>query len=71
MDYTELDVDQQKQILKSRIAGWEAEHFGHTLNLAAGEAVKDKATIDASGRALKILEASILAGRAELEKLGE
>lgn len=71
MDYSELDVDQQKQILKSRIAGWEADHYGHSINLAAGEAVKDKDTIFASNKAMKILESSITAGRAELEKLGE
>lgn len=70
MDYSILTVDQQKEILRGRVAAWEADHYGHTINLMALEANgvpdADKA---ATRTALATLEASILDGRAELERL--
>ncbi len=63
MEYQEVDKNQQQAILKGRLAGWEGDHLGHTLNLAAGQAAGDQATIEASQDAIRVLEASIEAGR--------
>lgn len=63
MDYIEVSKAQQEQILKQRIAGWESDHWGHQINLLAGQANNDQQTIDVSNSALKVLEASITAAR--------
>lgn len=70
MEYSQVDKDQKIQMLKGRILGWESEHFGHEINLTALEAVGSSDLEKASSvRALEVLEASILAGRAKLAEL--
>ena len=69
MEYTEFTVVQQRQLLKSRIAGWEADHFGHEINLMAGQTVRDQSTIDASETALRVLEDSVNAAKEMLTTL--
>ena len=69
MDYSEVTTDQRIAILKGRIAGWETDHFGHEINLAAGQAANDPTTIEQSQTAMTILEASIAAGKKMLDDL--
>lgn len=70
MEYEHVSKDQQVAILKGRLAGWEADHFGHEINLAALDASDAGETEKTSTRtALRTLEASITAGRAKLAEL--
>ena len=72
-EYTEFTAEQQEQVLKSRIAGWEADHFGHEINKQAFEALPDsddKAIgIKQSKDAQTTLEASIQSAKSHLSKL--
>lgn len=61
MEYTQLSEAQQKQMLESRLAGLEAEHFNHTVNLTLLEASGDnsdqvKAAIKDAKEAIKVIE---------------
>lgn len=71
MEYQEITVDQRRQIIKGRLAGWEADHFGHTLNLAALNAngVTEGPDVDNTEKALATLAATIEVGREELAAL--
>lgn len=69
MEYTEFSVEQQENAVRGKIAAWESDHYNHSINLAAGKAAGDKATVEVSERAMATLEKSIEAGRAELEAL--
>jgi hypothetical protein len=69
MQYSELTKSQQIQLLTNRIQGWEADHYGHEINLAAGTAAGDESTIKASTEALAVLEASITSARGMLATL--
>lgn len=72
MEYSHLTKDQQRQILKGRVTGWEADHFGHEINLAALLAAKTEPDgLENTYKALAALEASIIAGREKLMALGE
>lgn len=71
MEYSSLTKDQQRQILNGRIAGWEADHFGHEINLLALEANSaSEEELKSTRDALTTLENSVLAARAELNALG-
>lgn len=41
MEYTELNEDQRRDMLKARVLQLESEHYQHTLNLAALDAPGD------------------------------
>lgn len=73
MEYSHITKDQQRQILKGRIAGWESEHWGHEINLAAlkasGSTTPDD--LEITYKSLAVLEASILSARDQLAALGE
>lgn len=73
MEYTEFTKEQQEATLKSRIAAWEADHFGHEINkqaflsLPAGND-RDQG-VKQSNEAQATLEASINSAKAHLTKL--
>lgn len=70
MEYSEITLDQQRQILKGRLAGWEADHFGHTINRQAMVANGVKgAELDNTDTAIRTLEASITTARDELSSI--
>lgn len=73
IEYTEFSKEQQEATLKSRIAGWEADHFGHEINKQAFSSLpdgddKDKG-IKQANDAQSTLEASIKSAKAHLTKL--
>lgn len=72
MEYSQVSKDQQIQILKGRIAGWEADHYGWEINLAAIEASGGtESDLKTARDNLNTLEASINAGRAKLAELDD
>ena len=73
IEYTEFGPEQQEQTLRSRIAAWEADHFGHEINKQAFAALadgpdKEKGLKDAND-AQKVLESSIGAAKSHMAKL--
>lgn len=61
MNYTKLDAAQQKAILDQRLAGYESEHYQHTLNkdllVSSGATdAKTKAEIANAEAAIKTLD---------------
>jgi hypothetical protein len=59
--YTRLNQDQQRQMLENRIAGLEAEHYNHSINIQLLEASGDtsdavKAQVKVSREAMQIIE---------------
>jgi hypothetical protein len=72
MEYSQVNNDEKRRILKGRIAGWESDHWGHEINLLALQANSSSEEETLTTRqALKTLEASIMAARAHLTNLGE
>lgn len=71
MEYTEFSKDQQIQQVKSRIAAWESEHYANVLSLAAAEESKSEPEARQFKENLRILEASLKAGKEELARLGD
>lgn len=73
MRYTEFNAEQQQATLRSRIAAWEADHFGHEINKAAFASLppgeeRDRGIKD-SNDAQAVLESSITVARAKLDEL--
>lgn len=73
MEYTEFSKEQQEAVLKSRIAGWEADHFGHEINkqafLALPASDERDQGVKQSNEAQATLEASINSAKKHLARL--
>jgi CO dehydrogenase/acetyl-CoA synthase gamma subunit (corrinoid Fe-S protein) len=77
MDYKVLTTEQQVNMLKERIVGFEADHFGHQMNLdglsAQPTTTKNKKEKEAAEKFAKESQAAIEAAHTvaveELEKL--
>jgi hypothetical protein len=74
MEYTELTVDEQKNILQQRKRQYEAEHYNHVINkelLTATGATDDqtKAAIKAADDAMKTLDNAHAATKKKLADL--
>ncbi len=74
MEYTQLSVDEQKQILTQRLKQYEGEHFNHKTNdelLAANGATDEqtKAARKASKEAMDTLDKAYAATKLKLASL--
>lgn len=76
MQYQYLNSDQKRQMIESRLQQYEAEHFGHSLNLVVAQAQSEddptRATsIEQTQASLETLERAITAARGELAEIPE
>ncbi len=70
MSYSELSSEQQQQIIRQRILGYEQDHFGHCLNIAALSSQPDsperKTAVASAKAAQATIEGAISACKALL-----
>lgn len=71
IEYSELSADQQRQMLKGRLAQFEAEHYGTVINLAVFKANGLKGDLENAERNLSQLEKAIYSVKAMISALPE
>lgn len=75
MKYEHLTVDDQRAMLKARLAQYEREHYAHVVNerILAAAPSQDGSTMEAiaaAKRAQKVLDDAHAAARTQLDGLG-